>query len=79
MYPAVKARESVGRFTTPTMTPQKVVTHKRHKVFNKAVYRRLFNELNYKTTIFCFEMKVFIHGISICEGVSEGSGFWNDM
>ena len=32
-------------------------------LFNKVVYQRLSNELNYKTKIFCFAMTVFIHGI----------------
>ena len=48
-------------------------------ILNKAVYQRLSNELNYKTKIFCFAMTVFIHGICICEGVSEGSGYWHDI
>ena len=48
-------------------------------ILNKAIYRRLSNEFNSKTKIFCVEMEVFIHGICMCEGVSEGSGNSHDM
>ena len=80
MHLAVKARESVGRRTMPAVRPQKVrYPQKTHGFLNKAVYQRLSNELNHKTKIFCFEMKVFIHGICKCEGANDGSGYWHDM
>ena len=68
-----KERDACGE------TPESSLTAKDTCLLNKSVYRRLSNELNYKTKIFCFEMKVFIHGICTCEGVSEGLGYWHDM
>ena len=77
MYPTVKARESVRRHTT--LAPESSLPTKDTWLLNKEDYRRLSNELNYKTKIFCFVMTVFIHGICMCEGVSEGSEYWHDM
>ena len=60
-------------------TPESSLPTKDTWILNKAVYQRLSDELNYKTKIFCFAMIVFIHGICMCEGVSEGSGNGHDM
>ena len=75
MRPTVKVCESVGRCTTPAMKPRKTCYPQKTKV----IYRRLSNELNSKKKIFYFEMEVFIHGICMCKGVSEGSGHSHDI
>ena len=80
IYPTVEVCESVERCAMSAMRPRKACyPQKTRELWNKAVYRRLSNELNSKTKIFCFEMEVFIHGICMCEGVIEGSGHWHNM
>ena len=66
MYLAVKACESVERLMTLVVRPRKLLPTKDTWLLNKAIYWRLSNELNYKTKIFCFGMKVFSYMAYAC-------------
>ena len=67
MHPVVKVRESVRRCTMPAVKPRKVrYPQKTHGFCIKRFFRRLSEELKYKTKIFCFVNEGFSYMTCAC-------------